>query len=685
MRKALLGVALALWLAPAGHAATRIIYASDWTGPTALFAIRPQGGAPLGQLTTGFQSPCIQEFFACGFSDPLPSPDGRRLLYRNAVLSAAVLAQFQSLWLAQADGTGVRLIVPGGDYAGPAAWAPNSRRFAYVTRAGVWVARQDGSGAHLVSTVAPRSLGWSPDSRALVLLEYPQGPSPSGPARLMLVRDTHTRVLATIAGGASVDWSPNGQWLAVSGENGSDAIALVSAANGRRRRAVGSGSDARWSPKGRYLASATTDGLLLVDTRSGHTRLLTKDTACESPNCPKSQGFVWGPDGRSIAYLTTGVRNDFVAQGDLKVVTLTGRVRTLVAGTSTYGGRILSVAWTRAPSRIRYTKPSVTPTGTIADGPVMQLATDGDSVAFATTCNRVSVWKPSTNYLFTTAQAPLVGVGPYCDWGERWEIYTLALAGERLIYGFNQGGLSSLWWLRELTVSQPQSGVQLDSGSGPLGGPWTHALGTAVGSGSLIAYSFWDETSPPIGPPFHVTTQTIQRADPGGCPCPVLASSPGPLVPFDVSNDRIVASGDRETIVFDQDGKVLLSLPLSALGAQFDGDHVIVLIRGELRDYDLHSGALVHTTMLPDIDSGSECGSPHYCDRRPPRLLLEDARDGLVTYVLDGQVHLRRIADGQDATAAAGSLARFFKGGLVYAYGARISVVPFDRLPLRGF
>jgi Tol biopolymer transport system component len=685
MRKALLGLVLALWFAPSAGAASRLVYASDWTGRTELFAARPTGGGPLGQLTFGFEKPCIDEFFACGFSDPLPSPDGRWLLYRNAVLSAAVLAQLQSLWLARADGTRTRLVVPGGDYAGPAAWAPSSRRFAYVTPAGVSIAQQNGSGAHLVSTIAPRSLSWSPDSRTLALLEYPQGPSPDGPARLMLVRGTRARALATVAGASNIDWSPSGRWLAVSSTDPSAPLTLISPTNGRSRRVLGSGTDAKWSPQGRYIASATSDGLLLVDTKTGRTRLLTKDTAFQGPYAPRPQGFAWAPDGRSIAYLTTGVRNDFVAQGDLKVVTLSGRTRTLVAGSSTHGGRILSVAWTRGPAGLRYTKPNVTPTGLLADGPVLHLATDGASIAFATTCNRVSVWQPSTNFLFTTGQAPLVGVGPYCDWGERWEIYTVALAGERLLYGFNQGGLSSLWWLRELTISQPQSGVQLDSGFGPLGGPWTHALGTAVGSGSLIVYSMWDETGTPAALPFHVTTQTIVRADPGGCPCQVVASSPGPLVPYDVADDRFVASGDRETIVFDRDGKELLSLPFSALGAQFDGDHLIVLVRGELRDYDRSSGQLLRTSALPDVESGSECGSPHYCDRRPPRLLLEDARDGLVTYVLDGQVHLRRLVDGRDAVLAPGSLARFFDGGLVYAYGARLSAVPFDQLPLRGF
>jgi hypothetical protein len=382
--------------------------------------------------------------------------------------------------------------------------------------------------------------------------------------------------------------------------------------------------------------------------------------------------------------VTTAVRNDFIVQGDLKVVTLSGQVRNIVAGGSVYGGRILSVAWTREPTGARYTKPSVATTGLLADGPVLQLATDGQSVAFGTTCNRVSVWMPSNGSLFTTAEFPLVGVGPYCDWGDRLDLYTVALAGERVVYGFNNGGLSSFWSLRQLTTSQPASGTQLDGASGSLGGPWRHALGTVVGSGSLIVYSVWDEANAPSAPPFHVTAQTLMRAEPGGCPCTTLASSPGPLVPYDVAGDRIVASGDRETIVFDRDGKELLSLPISGLGAQFDGDNIVVLTSGELRDYDIHSGQLLHTSMLPDVDSGSECGSPHYCDRHPPRLLLEDARAGLVTYVLDGTVHLRRVVDGQDAVVAPGSLARFFDGGLVYAYGARISVVPFDQLPLRG-
>jgi hypothetical protein len=63
--------------------------------------------------------------------------------------------------------------------------------------------------------------------------------------------------------------------------------------------------------------------------------------------------------------------------------------------------------------------------------------------------------------------------------------------------------------------------------------------------------------------------------------------------------------------------------------------------------------------------------------------VLQDAARGLVTHVLDGQVHLLRLSDGADAEVAQGSLARFTSSGLVYADGPRLRLVPFDRLPLR--
>src|SRR5207248_10359390 len=102
----------------------------------------------------------------------------------------------------------------------------------------------------------------------------------------------------------------------------------------------------------------------------------------------------------------------------------------------------------------------------------------------------------------------------------------------------------------------------------------------------------------------------------------------------------------------------------------------------ELRDYDASSGALLHAWPLPDVSSGGECGSPHSgtWECREPRLVLEDAAQGLVTYILDGQVHVLSLGNGTDASVGAGTLARFIDAGLVYADGTRIRLVPVAQL-----
>jgi len=119
-----IGVLVAATLAPPAHAAPapRIVYASDWTGPTEIFAADPSGRSPLGQVTFDRPAAPCHWAAACGFTKPLPSPDGRWLAYRTGGVEWAPA----TLWLARADGTGARAIGTAGD----AAWAPDSRRLA---------------------------------------------------------------------------------------------------------------------------------------------------------------------------------------------------------------------------------------------------------------------------------------------------------------------------------------------------------------------------------------------------------------------------------------------------------------------------------------------------------------------------------------------------------------------------
>jgi hypothetical protein len=120
MRKALLGVALALWLAPPAHAAapSRLLYASDWNGRTQIFAADPASGRTVGQITFGRSAPECGLPVACGFTDPLPSPNGRKNLYLQTPPSFRSDSPWV-LWLADANGHHPRRIGERGPPIGP--------------------------------------------------------------------------------------------------------------------------------------------------------------------------------------------------------------------------------------------------------------------------------------------------------------------------------------------------------------------------------------------------------------------------------------------------------------------------------------------------------------------------------------------------------------------------------------
>src|SRR5262245_57511977 len=80
-----------------------VLYASDWAGPMEIFAADPSGRSPVRQVTFGRPPGACNWAAACGFSDPMPSPDGRRLAFWSAGLGF----QPRTLWLARIDGSGL--------------------------------------------------------------------------------------------------------------------------------------------------------------------------------------------------------------------------------------------------------------------------------------------------------------------------------------------------------------------------------------------------------------------------------------------------------------------------------------------------------------------------------------------------------------------------------------------------
>jgi hypothetical protein len=108
-------------------------------------------------------------------------------------------------------------------------------------------------------------------------------------------------------------------------------------------------------------------------------------------------------------------------------------------------------------------------------------------------------------------------------------------------------------------------------------------------------------------------------------------------------------------------------------------------VQGELRDYSVSSGELLHAWPLPDVRSSGRCRAG-WCG--PIRLTLDDAARGVVVYTLDGVVHLLRLRDGANVTVPGATTAELTDAGLFYAYPGeepwlgRIRFMPFDELPL---
>jgi hypothetical protein len=437
-----------------------------------------------------------------------------------------------------------------------------------------------------------------------------------------------------------------------------------------------------WSPKSDLLAFDGSDGLELLDAAHGTTRHLSSD---------HNYRPLWSADGQSIAYVV-GLHQWDYRSGDLKIADLSGTVRTVVDASGMAGGQLSLSGWIRPHRALHYrppeprSGPTVSRLELVSPWKIQRLATDGERIAYVS-CGHIFVWTPAAE---AVRQAePAASLFPFCKEpndtaaSEPFQIYDLALAGDRLAFGTRIGNMSQAFSLYEEALEPaPMLRVVMQAGGLAGCGVENGGLGELAGAGDLMVFSRWREVDLQPGCAVRTTRQEIDRLDPGGCPCPSLGSSQGPLVPADVDEGRIVAFGDNQTLLLDRTGSTILSLPVAVAAAQLAGPDLVLLRRGALLHYDARTGELIHTWALPDVPSAGACGSPHPWTCTAPLVLL-DTRRCLAAYAVAGQVHVIRLADGHDVSVGAGTTARFFDGGLAYAEGSRIRVVPFETLALR--
>jgi len=644
-----------------------------------IFAADPTGRT-VGQLTFGRPETACQSPAACGFVRPQPSPDGRRLVYWG--MGSFPWAP-STLWLANADGTRARRI---GDGL-VAAWRPDSRVLAYSAADGVHLLTV-GGGNRIVVRSPARGLGWSPDGKTLAFTTGEM----AAPVALSLYRDGRLSSLLQSRGEGdgflAFAWSPDGRVIAYSTRSG---VFVASVGEGRLtvrrvyRHAISSfprclsgvdssQSELAFSPNGRLLAFNLDGTPGVIDTHGWRPRTF-RDSGHD---------LSWAPDGRSLLFLQgcSDDSSDLMAGGDVQSISLTGHVHTLISASHSYGGQILSAAWTTPASSVRYRRAQPV-TGVFAGGPVQKLSTDGSRVAYAS-CGRISAWAVDTGATVTIEGAGLVRANEcFSPFTRAAHVGSLAIAGDRVLWWWADLGLEYHWWMREAAIGTHS--IDLVNGIGNLGGTPDEGTGTALGSGSLLAMSSWKHRY--ANGTRVIDQQSVERVEPGGCPCSAISGTPGPYAPLDVDRGRIVVSGTNETRLLAADGTVLLSVPVPTLAAQLSGSQLVIAAGKQLQVYDAGTGGLTASWPLPASPVGHDCDlyADPSCDYGSPQtqVTLEDVAHGLAIYVHAGQIHLLRLSDGADRVVAYGMLARFITEGLVYADGARIWSTPSDRLPLQ--
>jgi len=209
------------------------------------------------------------------------------------------------LYLAAADGSGERLLGIPHDTSWPA-WSPDGRRLAFtsIRRGGLFVAVADGSGLRRVTRSPTLDVqpAWSPDGRRLAFARtvpgyreeiFTVGIDGRGLRRLTRSRDQDVEP----------DWAPNGKRIAWASTSTGTRFAhpLVRTMNpdGTAKRSVMPGASPDWSPDGgRFAFSA--GGELFTGEVSGRGRVEVTFSPGVADTRPD-----WSPDGARLAFLST--------------------------------------------------------------------------------------------------------------------------------------------------------------------------------------------------------------------------------------------------------------------------------------------------------------------------------------------------------------------------------------------
>jgi hypothetical protein len=645
-------------------------------GTSEIYSVRTDGRG-LAQLT-----------FAGAAGSPQPSPNGR-LVVVGPPPNPNILAHPCLLVLTP---TGRTVASLADCCAG--AWAPDSRSFVVPGPNGLELMR--------LGTSASRSLGplthgpdanpaWSPSGRALAFVRIVDYSDPVFHDQVIVLRRGRETVLATIGsvtGGLGdeaqhvpIAWSPDGRFLAVGTAVDTEVLDSFAAAP---PRVVAAGSQAfAWSPRGDALAVSGDNGVELVKP-DGAVRTLTPTRL----NSLVWRDAIYGADGSRV----------------LRLDPSTGQATTLYSGV--VGEEVSDVHWWTPPhsAHLRGALPA-TATAALQAAPdeldsaqrITALAADGDSVLAVVGCALSGVGFNSRAFVVWRAGATSFTVPRSCidPDGQGFSVDSVALGNGTPAAISGEGGISTaiLWFaLGHTTIRAAATiGCCVDElHREPLG--YILAQGdTFVFSTSETCDTRTDRGCTGDRPPDYtgserLAAQHIFRID-GTRPTEIL-SGPGEHAPLALDAGRIAVRTHATALdLIDLDGHDLLSIPVGApvLQAALAQNDLIVLVPGALRVYNADTGDLTHSWPLPAAVVGTCKFSITSCT---PDVNLIGTASGRAAYLLHGKVYIVRLSDGATAETVDAALAQLTSAGLFFSFvGAapwpgRIRFIPANELPL---
>lgn len=238
----------------------------------------------------------------------------------------------------------------------------------------VWVAGNDGSGAHrLVTGSAPRI---SPDGSELVYMTFPSGNSYNPSMMVVPVNGSAPprRIATGWRDSYTFAWSPDSQTVAavLGPEVGADRLVLIDVATGSSRTiATGYFNGVSFSPDGSSLSYGMAAGEVFPPRSDIYVASASGGTSSRITSDHRSLGPVWGPTG-SIAFvkLLEGKRRRYGPKNELYLISPDrGHVRRL---THTKVGQLVQ---------------GLTPTQWSASGGKLLAEFGGQDTSYAVTVN----------------------------------------------------------------------------------------------------------------------------------------------------------------------------------------------------------------------------------------------------------------------------------------------------------